>query len=71
MPTEKNDRDDLQRLVERLRMLDERLDNIDSVVTTLVERVMRQPIVVQVACPNCGKTVEVSITGNARLGRGT
>lgn len=71
MPTEKNEKLDQQRLVERLQMLDERLDNIDSVVTTLVERVMRQPIIIQVVCPSCGKTVEVSMTGNARLGKGS
>ncbi|MDO8472754.1 MAG: hypothetical protein Q7T05_02940 [Dehalococcoidia bacterium] len=71
MPTEKSERLDQQRLIERMQMLDERLDNIDSVVTTLVERVMRQPIVIQVVCPSCGKTVEVSVTGNARLGKGT
>ena len=70
MPTEKGERLDQQRIIERLDMLDERLDNIDSVVTTLVERVMRQPIMVQVVCPSCGKTIEVSVTGNARLGKG-
>lgn len=70
MPTEKGERLDQQRIIERLEMLDERLDNIDSVVTTLVERVMRQPIMVQVVCPSCGKTIEVSVTGNARLGKG-
>lgn len=70
MSNEKSDRADLQRLIDRLQMLDERLDNIDSVVTTLVERVMRQPVVLQVVCPSCGKTVEVSVVGNARLGKG-
>jgi len=70
LPTEKGERLDQQRIIERLEMLDERLDNIDSVVTTLVERVMRQPIMVQVVCPSCGKTIEVSVTGNARLGKG-
>ncbi len=69
MPTEKSERLDQQRLMERLQMLDERLDNIDSVVTNLVERVMRQPIVVQVICPSCGKAVEISIMGNARVGK--
>ncbi|MBI2957573.1 MAG: hypothetical protein HYY32_01900 [Chloroflexi bacterium] len=74
MPADKSDRldqrMDQQRLVERLQMLDERLDNIDSVVTALVERVMRQPLVIQVVCPSCGKTVEVSVTGAARIGKG-
>jgi len=70
LPAEKGERLDQQRVADRLQMLDERLDNIDSVVTTLVERVMRQPIVVQVVCPSCGKAIEVSVTGNARVGRG-
>jgi hypothetical protein len=70
LPTEKGERLDPQRLMDRLDMLDERLDNIDSVVTTLVERVMRQPVTIQIVCPGCGKTIEVSMTGNARLGKG-
>jgi hypothetical protein len=70
LPADKAERLDQQRLIERLEMLDERLDNIDSVVTTLVERVMRQPVTVQIICPGCGKAIEVSMTGSARMGKG-
>jgi hypothetical protein len=31
-------------IIKRLEMLDERLDNIDSIVTSLVERVMARPL---------------------------
>ena len=54
-------------LVKRLDMLDERLDNIDSVVTSLVERVMGRPLVIEVTCPNCGQTVQINVTSGVRL----
>jgi tetrahydromethanopterin S-methyltransferase subunit G len=53
--------------VKRLDMLDERLDNIDSVVTSLVERVMGRPLVIEVTCPNCGQTVQINVTSGVRL----
>jgi len=61
---------DQRRLLDRLEMLDQRLDNLDSVVTTLVERVMRQTVTMQLTCPTCGKPVEVSLTGSVRVGKG-
>jgi tetrahydromethanopterin S-methyltransferase subunit G len=54
-------------LIKRLDMLDERLDNIDSVVTSLVERVMGRPLVIEVTCPNCGQTVQINVTSGVRL----
>jgi tetrahydromethanopterin S-methyltransferase subunit G len=57
-------------LLKRLDMLDERLDNIDSIVTSLVERVMGRPLVIEVTCPNCGQTVQINVTSGVRL-RGT
>jgi len=48
-------------------MLDERLDNIDSIVTSLVERVMARPLVIEVTCPNCGQTVQINVTSGVRL----
>ena len=57
-------------LVKRLDMLDERLDNIDSIVTSLVERVMGRPLIIEVTCPNCGRTVQINVTSGVRL-RGT
>ena len=54
-------------LAKRLDMLDKRLDNMDSIVTSLVERVMGRPLVMEVSCPNCGQTIQVNITSGVRL----
>ncbi len=51
---------------ERLDMLDQRLDNIDSVVTAVTERVMRQPVTLNITCPSCGKNIEIAIIGNKK-----
>ena len=58
---------DIGQLTKRLDMLDERLDNMDSVVTSLVERVMGRPLVVEVTCPNCGQTIQINVTSGVRL----
>jgi hypothetical protein len=44
-------------------MIDQRLDNIDSVVSAVVERVMNQPVVINVICPHCGKDVDIAVMG--------
>jgi hypothetical protein len=54
---------DVEHLRKRLDMLDQRLDNIDSMVTAVAERVMKQPVTFMVSCPNCGSTVEVALFG--------
>jgi len=46
----------LESLAQHLAMMDERLDNIDSIVTNVAERVMTQPITVTITCSGCGKT---------------
>ena len=55
-----------ERLAERLDMLDERLNYIDSVVTAIVERVMSQPISLNMTCPHCGKSIEVAMIGRGK-----
>ena len=55
---------DIGRIKRRLDMLDQRLDNIDSVGTAAVERVMSQPIAFNTTCPHCGKNIEISIIGS-------
>ena len=50
----------------RLDMLDRRLDDIDSMVSAVIERVMSQPINISISCPNCGKSVEVALIGNKK-----
>ena len=57
---------DIEHLKKRLDMLDQRLDNIDSVVTALVERVMSQPITINITCPHCGKNMEIAIIGSQK-----
>ena len=54
---------DIRQLEERLDVLDRRLDNIDSMVTAVAERVMSQPITLMVTCPRCGREIEVSLIG--------
>ena len=58
---------DIGQLIKRLDMLDDRLDNMDSIVTSLIERVMGRPLVMEITCPNCGQTVQVQITSGVRL----
>jgi hypothetical protein len=57
------DAEDIKR---HLDMLDQRLDNIDSIVSAVAERVMNQPIVINITCPHCGNEVEVSVIGNMK-----
>jgi len=57
---------DVERIGKRLDMLDQRLDNIDSMVTVVAERVMNQPITLNVVCPHCGRDVEIAIIGNQK-----
>jgi len=56
----------IERLKQRLGMLDQRLDNIDSVVTAVVERVMRQPITFNVTCSKCGQNIEIALIGTEK-----
>jgi hypothetical protein len=58
---------DAQQLIKRLDLIDERLDNIDSIVTTLVERMMEKPLVMGISCPKCGQPIEINITSNIRM----
>ncbi len=55
-----------EQLKKRIEALDKRLDNIDSVVTALVERVMRQPVTIEVTCPKCGSVVQILLTSNIK-----
>ncbi len=57
----------VEQLIKRLDMLDERLDNIDSIVTSIIEKVMGRPLVMEVRCPNCGQTIQINITSGVRV----
>jgi prefoldin subunit 5 len=57
---------DIQRLQQQLNLLDNRLDNIDSMVTAVAERVMSQLVTLNLSCPHCGKNIEIAVVGNQR-----
>ncbi len=57
---------DIQRIKRRLDMLDQRLDNIDSMVTAVAERVMSQLVTLNITCPHCGKDIEIAIVGSQK-----
>jgi hypothetical protein len=57
---------DLERLKQRIEIMDERLDNIDSVLTAVAERIMKQPVSIILSCPHCGKNIEVSLVGQQK-----
>ncbi len=54
---------DIERINKRLDMLDQRLDSIDSMVTAVAERVMRQPITLNITCSKCGQSIEIALIG--------
>ena len=60
---------EIEQVKRRLDMLDQRLDNIDSMITADAVRVMKQPIAFNITCPNCGKNIEIAIIGNEKPGR--
>mgnify|MGYP006910713606 CR=1 FL=1 len=67
-PLAQVDRDlDVKQVVRRLNMLDERLDNMDTVITSLVERVMGRPLIIEIPCPKCGQIIQVNVTSSVRL----
>ena len=57
---------DIERIEQRLDVLDNRLDNIDSMVTAVAERVMSQLVNLIITCPHCGKSVEIAVIGNQK-----
>jgi hypothetical protein len=60
--------DKLAQMEKRLEMMYKRIDQLDTMVSTLIERVMRQPVMtIEVTCPKCGSHVHVSLAGNTKL----
>jgi len=57
---------DIEHIKRRLDMLDQRLDSIDSMVTAVAERVMNQPLALNITCPHCGKNIEITILGSQK-----
>jgi hypothetical protein len=60
---------DIERIIQRIDMLDARLDNVDSIVSAVAERVMRQPITLNITCSNCGQKIEIAILGTEKPSR--
>jgi len=57
---------DIENIKRRLGMLDRRLDDIDSMVSAVIERVMSQPITINITCPHCGNNMEIAIIGKEK-----
>ena len=58
---------EIEQLTRRVKMLDDRLDNLDSIVTTLVQRVMEKPLTIELTCPKCAQQIEINVTSSSRL----
>jgi hypothetical protein len=54
---------EIEQIKKHLDMFDHRLDNIDSMVSAVAERIMKQPITFSITCSHCGKDIEVAILG--------
>lgn len=61
-----DEKQDVERLKRRMDLLDERLDNVDSVLTVVAERVMKQPVSILLRCPHCGKNIEIALVGSEK-----
>ncbi len=64
--TQDNVSAEVARLAKRLDALDNRLDNIDSIVSAVAERVMQQPITFSITCSKCGQRMEVALIGKEK-----
>lgn len=53
-------------LKKRFDLLDDRLDNIDSMVSAVAERVTSRPVIMSVVCPKCGGAIEIALIGNQK-----
>lgn len=57
---------DIAQIQKRLDMLDRRLDDVDSVVSAVAERVMKQLITFNVTCSRCGQKIEIALIGTEK-----
>jgi len=60
---------DIERISKQLDALDKRLDNVDSIVTAVAERVMKQPITLNITCTRCGHKIEIALIGAEKPSR--
>jgi hypothetical protein len=61
-----DDSSELERLKHKMEIMDDRLDNIDSVLTAVAERIMKKPVTINLSCPHCGKDIEVALVGQQK-----
>lgn len=57
----------MENIKRRLDLLDQRLDNIDSSLSAVVERVMNQPLTLNITCPRCGRNIEIAVVGGHKI----
>jgi hypothetical protein len=57
---------DIEKIKERLDMLDRRFDNVDSIITVVAERVMKQPVTLNITCSKCGHKMEIALIGTEK-----
>ena len=57
---------EVEQLKRRLDMFDQRFDNIDSMLSAVVQRVMTQPITLNTSCPRCGASIEIALMGGEK-----
>ncbi len=57
----------MEQIEKQVEMLNHRLDDMDSVVTNLVERVMKQPVTIELNCPKCGTTIQILLTSSVKV----
>lgn len=65
-PAANEQQKEIAKVTDRLNLLDQRLDNIDSVVSALVERIMKQPLTINITCSKCGNNIEIALVGNEK-----
>jgi hypothetical protein len=63
----KDQLESIEQLQQKLDNLDRRLDDIDTTVSAIAERAMSRPITLTMACPGCGKIIEIAIVGNGKM----
>lgn len=60
---------EIERIKKTLDMLDDRLDNMDSVISAVVERMTKHFIAFNLTCPHCGKAIEINLSGTEKVKR--
>ena len=65
-PVAQEQANEIAKIQRHLEMLDQRLDNIDSMVTAVAERIMKQPVTFNLTCSHCGKNIEIAILGTEK-----